>query len=289
MRAHRFLLFGWCLLGIGFVLPDRPASAWGFVAYHPPTLSSQQANCPPQGPDPWLGCDQCLTRIYQPALSLFRIFCGRLDEAWCAFGRTCSQCNGSCSVIWNDGNLAYVSVLQPTGSVHSAIDQCRQWQTQTYCTTAGGTPVSGAYVLADEFDWLPVHEQDYRGLPTDPDYVWALNTYAGSPAFGLEEAWRHRIGIFALLATRDLGGRRLYWERAANLVAWYYINLFAEPSERSAALAQNHFPESLGGLEFDDLVDIFETTCSAPPFLDCWHPVAAETWGGIKGRYRSEE
>ena len=286
MQTQRFLLF---VLALVAALIPESAGAWGLVAYHPPTLVQQQTSCPPQGPDPWQGCDQCLTRIYQPLLPLFRIFCGRLDQAWCSLGRDCEHCNGSCSVIWDDGNLAYVSVLQPTGSVHTAIDQCRQWQTQTYCTTAGGTPVAGAYVLADEFDWLPVHQQDYRSLPLDPDYLWALNTYQGPPAFGLEEAWRHRIGIFALLATRNQGGRRLHWERAANLVAWYYITLFAEPWERSPALAQNHFPESIAGQEFEDLVAIFESTCSAPPFLDCWHAVSDDTWGGIKGRYRTPE
>ncbi|HWN80972.1 MAG TPA: hypothetical protein VNM87_02645 [Candidatus Udaeobacter sp.] len=286
MRAHRVLC---CVLLAALGLPDRPAVAWGLVAYHPPTLITQQANCSPQGPDPWQGCDQCLSRIYRPLVPLLNIFCGRLDQDWCSLGRDCTHCNGACTVIWNDGNLAYVSVLQPMGTVQTAIDLCRQWQTQTYCTTAGGTPVSGAYVLADEFEWLPLHQQDYRSLPTDPDYQWALDTYHGEPAFGLEEAWRHRIGIFGLLATRNLGGRRLYWERAANLVAWYYIALFAEPSELAEVLAQNQFPDRLRGQEFDDLVDIFETTCGATPFLDCWHPVAADTWGGIKGRYRSAE
>jgi hypothetical protein len=257
------------------------------VAYRPATLAIQQTTCPPQGPDPWAGCDQCLVRIYQPLFPFHRIFCGRTDQDWCPVIRNCTQCNGSCAVIWRDDELAYVSILQPTGSVHTAIDQCRQWVTQTYCTSAGG-PVPGAYVLADELEWIPIHQGDYRGLHSDNDYLIALFQYEGELATSLEEAWRHRIGIFSVLASQ-LGPRRPYWERAANLVAWYYITHFAESWEWEQILAQNHFPEVLVGQEWQDLVDIFEATCSAGPFLDCWHPVEETTWGRIKQRFHAEE
>jgi hypothetical protein len=280
------LLFA-LLLGATLALPDRTAHAWGMVAYRPATLAVQQTTCPPQGPNPWQGCDQCLVRIYQPLFPFHRIFCGRLDQEWCPWLRECTQCNGSCSIIWQDSQLAYVSILQPTGSVHTAIDQCRQWATQTHCTSPGG-PVPGAYVLADELEWIPIHQGDYRGLHSDFDYLIALSTYEGAMATNLEEAWRHRIGIFAVLASHQ-GARRPYWERAANLVAWYYITHFSDPGEWEMVLAQNHIPAIIGGQDWLDLVDIFESTCSAAPFLDCWHPVDAATWGGIKQRFRAPE
>jgi len=284
------LLSIFLLLGPAPLLAD-PLLSWGTVAYRPPVLDQQLNECPPQGPNPWRGCDQCLVHIYQPMNPLAKVFCGEIGLGfdWCINPiRTCSQCNGGCAIMWSNAQLHYINVLWNLGAVHSAIDLCRQWQTQTYCTKPGGGTVPGAYVLADEFGWIDNYQGDYEDLSTDWRFTQEVGRFAGGFPISDEESWRHRMGIFGVLAMQH-PEYRLYYERAASLAAWFYIVGFAPSEQVDQMLLDIGFPLTLQGQNWHDLVDVFHATCRFAPFNDCTSALEPTTWGDIKHRFHVPE
>jgi hypothetical protein len=147
--------------------------------------------------------------------------------------------------------------------------------------------VPGAYAFGDEFEWIPLHARDYIELLRDPLYHARLAAYTGEPARDLESAWRYRIGLFAVLATAaPTPEDRAFYERAANLCAWYHVVRFAPPGEAESTLIAAGFPLSIETQEWVDLETIQDMTCSQPLFADCWDQVGPTTWGAIKNLYR---
>jgi hypothetical protein len=272
-------------------LVSPPVLGWGTVAYRPVTLDRQLDECPPQGPDPWRGCDQCLVRIYQPLNPLVRIFCGKIGAGmdWCIEPvRVCSQCNGSCAIMWSNAQLNYVNVLWGLGTVQTAIANCRQWETQVYCTKEGGGQIPGAYVLGDDFGWIENYQGNYADLRFDPRFQSEVARFAGGFPASDEESWRRRMGVFGVLAMQH-PGYRTYYERAASLAAWFYIVGFAPNGQVDQMLLDNGFPLNIQGQNWNDLVDLFDATCSYAPFNDCTSALEASTWGDIKHRFRESE
>jgi hypothetical protein len=179
-----------------------------------------------------------------------------------------------------------VSVLADLGPVHDVIENCQEWQWQTYGQGPFG-PVPGAYGYGEAFSWIPPHDRDYTDLLADPVYHAELAAYTGGPAPDLESAWRYRIGLFAVMAeSARTSADRAHYERAANLAAWYSIVRFGPPEDVDRMLGACGFPPLLTGLEWDDLATIQEVTCSAPLFADCWDTIEPATWGRIKNLYR---
>jgi hypothetical protein len=268
--------------------PTVLAFGWGTVGYDVLILERQLEDCPPRGEHPFGGCDQCLAYRYQPLLFLSRVFCGEPGTDWCPIRwEDCDICNGSCAVLWTSGEKKWINVIGDMANVHDTITECRQWQTQIYGTSRTGEPIPGAYFFGDSFGSLPPHRDDYRSLAQDPNYLGELAAYSGGSPDGLEASWRHRMGLFAVMAQSvGLGPLHDHYERAASLCAWQYVIRFVPADERERVLAAMSLPRSLTGLEWSDLEQIFEVTCNERPFRDCWDAVTPSTWGGIKHLYR---
>jgi len=268
-------------------LAAAEAAAWGTVVYDHSLLVRQRDECEPRGPHPDRGCDQCLPYAYMPLHPWNRIFCGDETTDWCPWRwEDCDFCNGSCAIIYRKDPFRWVSVYADMGPVHSAIEDCQEWRWQTYGQGPLG-PVSGAYAYGEELAWIPAHGRDYTDLPSDPVYQAELAAYTGEPARTLEAAWQYRVGLFAvMMESARSGADRAHYERAANLCAWYGIVRFAPPEDVDRMLEACGFPTQVSNWEWDDLTAIQEATCSAFLFADCWDPVDAATWGGIKKLFR---
>ncbi len=273
--------------GLMLTAAATAAASWGTVVYDHDTLVRQRLECPPRGPHPDQGCDQCLPYTYSPLFVWSRIFCGDATTDWCPLRWVdCDVCNGSCAIIYQKGRFRWVSVLGDLDPVHAAIESCRQWRWQTYGEGANG-PVPGAYLYGEEFSWIPPHERGYSNLPEDPVYRAEIAAYTGPHALDLESAWRHRIGLFTVMVdAAQTSADRAHYARAANLCAWYSLYRFAPPEEVMPLLAAAGFPAVISSADWDDLETIQEVTCGETLFADCWDPVEPATWGRIKNLYR---
>lgn len=266
----------------------RLEAGWGTVGYDRGILERQLYECPDRGLHHHLGCDQCLVRRYMPLSPFSRIFCGQPGVDWCPFRwRECEICNGSCAILWYSGERRWINVIGDLETVHDAIRDCMQWQTQSYCTTGDGHPIEGAYFAGEAFGSIPPHRENYESLLQDPAYRAELDRYSGGPPLSLEATWRHRVGLFAVLAqSAGTGPRHDHYARAANLCAWQLVIRFVPPGERELVLETMGLPRSLTALELDDLIAIQEVTCHERPFEDCWDAIEPATWGRIKNLYR---
>jgi hypothetical protein len=245
-------------------------------------LTRQFNQCPPRGPQPDHGCDQCLPRNHSPLLPLFQIFCGPDHECRLRNPHGCLVCNGTCISVFRSGYTKWFVVLGDSEPVRNVITNCNQWLYQTYCNG-----VSGAYFVGEDMHWIPIGGQDYRDLPWDPLYAEVLAAYTGPGPEWIEDAWLYRIGVFAEMVHRaDSETLREHYRRAALLSAWQYIFRAAPADQLYQVFAMAGFPADLDFDEFQDLIEIHEATCIDFPFLDCTDPVNQATWGGIKHLYR---
>lgn len=274
------------LTALALLLGTSTAHAWGAVAYRIDILEDQKTLCPPRGYYPDGGCDQCLPVNHHPLIPLFQIFCG--PDFSCRMNPVeCDKCNGTCVVLWAEGPFRWARVFGNQQAVYDVISGCSEWIDQRYCTTAGGGEVTGAYIRAEDFDWIPPSQGGYDRLGDDFDYQARLAAYSGPTPSLPNDSWQHRIGIFVVLAEDATSPwDRMHWSRAANLCAWYYITRAAGPSEIQQALYSMGFPNNLTHSEWEDLDDIHAATCGGRPFADCWEAVEPSTWGGIKHLYR---
>jgi hypothetical protein len=245
-------------------------------------LERQLDTCPPRGPYPFQGCDQCLAVNHQPLFPIFQLFCGGPDRGCRLNPPACHVCNGACVHFYQLGYTNWFFVVGNPEPVRNVITNCNQWQYQSYCNG-----VTGAYFVGEDFSWIPSHGSDYRDLPFDPLYGQVRSSYTGPGPVGLADAWLYRFGVFAEM-TRLAGSEpaRQHYRRAALLSAWQYFVRAVPWDQLAQVLASAGFPDYLDSPQSLDSLDIHQATCFDFPFLDCTDPVEPSTWGGIKHLYR---
>jgi len=271
------------VLVLACTTPVRVAQAIMSVMGCDEEILDRQLNlCPPRGPQPFRGCDQCLPRNHSPLIPLFQIFCGPDHECRVRNPHGCPVCNGTCIQTYRAGYTKWFIVFGNSEPVRNVITNCNQWLYQTYCDG-----VSGAYFVGEDMNWIPLSGESYRDLPYDPLYREVRGSYSGPGPEWMEDSWLYRIGFFAEMVRRaDSEPAREHYRRAALLSAWQYLFRVAPADQLSQALAIAGFPTSLDFDQYQDSVAIHEATCFDFPFLDCTDPVAPATWGGIKHLYR---